>query len=1203
MKEEMSVALIKSLVNIEGKSIAQKELEEILNRDIHENSLGCKISNTHVRIGKVHLDTFYEAQLLFGNAYWSDVFAYYFYKFILHKLCEIKHSKKKPIILYGYETYSTLTLNKTIAFLENEGYKPYLRIYEVKNSRVRYCENATAEKNILEKDPAIFFFVGVSSTLSTFNHMNDALIDKVDKAYENVAKKFCTSIVQVIGNVENKDVKDASVGFIKVGKDDFGKYVECISDDKYLEFAYNGEQKSYYYVSVKSTWYFSESCALCMPSSNFINEYPLIEVNEASVVPTQMIRLNKSKKRTEIEDPIEKLTITTTRAFLDDIDNDKYLYGGHIERNNNHFKYYLRLSRLYFDKKLDIEKWLKKVKKYYKFSTEKTINIIVAPQHYSNTGFINSVNNIIFDGAAHIMGFDIQKEYRSNFKAKYSNYSEIESIVKDLKDFTIKFYYVNDQIVSGASYYRAKSLIRSLFNSIGTNIDIFSGVFVLLNQNSLETRMNYVNTVKTGSEKSFLPYFSYLNLDMPSLRNYDDSCPMCYNRNKFFEIIEKSILDSTILHWQKKIINYTKLSVTEIRENKESIRRGETDFIKLQCENDLWISIKKAYVQIEKTNNTKNKTENFNRDIIIKTIYECIGFRINALTDMKLKVEYLIAYIKIISQALLYYQEDVKKATIFILLKLFNYFLTNFDNNETGPKSVDKLPIGNYFLYLNIEDESLIYDLFRVVVSRLCSVGSSVLLNKERLQLCRKIGQALQEKAKFPQESFDDFLLNSIKKLLCYDKGVSKAIVLGDLLKNLSSNTAKDDMIVKLLIENFDDPNISKRQQTIDDIKKLNKIDVNSRYEKLVTILKNECEKSSRETLEIEIYTPKEEAENTVVNIKNGKTQYVEYKKDFYYYNDTYYVRIGNNYNELKEHISKLKLDKILESELKIIKNAIIILGIKTQNIYDLTRILRYRKEIMEIVQTDFNNDAILKLIMAQDQAKVLSEIKTVTHNQRPLQEFARVFEELCETKVSLNLQRKFLTLYMDTIISIAYKELLKFRKYKLSSIDLENSMFELGYNCLGEKLDYAEKQIKDQYGQKINLSFGLIKDNIFVAFDTKLQKEIKNFLKEKSKILRFHSSNNLCDCYMIIKTLIDNAMNHSTNPTIEVRFLKNSKNNYDLCVFNTINQLKSSPSDKGITLDALEYIFTVKDCQPFLKREIIDNSHFVFIKNFIILE
>jgi len=556
---DISTAFIKSNVVKDGQTLAQKQLEKILDTDIHKKSLGCKISNTHIRIGKVHLDTFYEAQLLFGNAYWTDIFAAYLYRLIIHKVNEIQMTKERPIIIYGYETYSSLTLSKVVSFLERKGYNANIRIYEVKGEHIRYCDKngvGVYDEELLQHNPMVFFFVGISSTLSTFSQMDKALT-KNNLLYSKV-DKYCASVIQVVGNeIDVEDSNDPSKDFLELGHDSFGRYVKSNIEDSYLSFIKGkGNQKAYYYVWAKSGWHKSDDCHLCVPE-NYKDEYPLVEVNEASVVPTQMIRLNQTNEDKCINDPVEELSRDNSRLFINDLNNRKYLYYDHIERNGNHHQYYFRLSRLYHDKKSQIESWLEEVKnsKYaFEFLNNKTVNVIVAPQHFSNTGYVNSVNNIIFDGEAHIIEFDINKEFRSNFKAKYNNYCELEKIISDLHDYTINFYYVNDQIVSGETYYRAKSLVNSLFSKPNNNINVFRGIFVLLDRNSFETRKNYVDKLKNKEGNLYLPYFTYVKIDIPSLRSYNDSCPICYNINKAFEIMDECALDETAYYWQEKVV-------------------------------------------------------------------------------------------------------------------------------------------------------------------------------------------------------------------------------------------------------------------------------------------------------------------------------------------------------------------------------------------------------------------------------------------------------------------------------------------------------------------------------------------------------------------------------------------------------------------------------------------------------------------------
>ena len=44
-----------------------KKLRSILNTNIHENSLGCLIDDTHVKIGDIHMNAFFEARFMFSQ--------------------------------------------------------------------------------------------------------------------------------------------------------------------------------------------------------------------------------------------------------------------------------------------------------------------------------------------------------------------------------------------------------------------------------------------------------------------------------------------------------------------------------------------------------------------------------------------------------------------------------------------------------------------------------------------------------------------------------------------------------------------------------------------------------------------------------------------------------------------------------------------------------------------------------------------------------------------------------------------------------------------------------------------------------------------------------------------------------------------------------------------------------------------------------
>lgn len=76
----------------DGEWICHAKLRQVLETNIHTNQLGCLIPDIHIKVGKVHMDRFYEAQFLFGNSYWMKKFSSYIVHCVTEKF--VKQKKK-----------------------------------------------------------------------------------------------------------------------------------------------------------------------------------------------------------------------------------------------------------------------------------------------------------------------------------------------------------------------------------------------------------------------------------------------------------------------------------------------------------------------------------------------------------------------------------------------------------------------------------------------------------------------------------------------------------------------------------------------------------------------------------------------------------------------------------------------------------------------------------------------------------------------------------------------------------------------------------------------------------------------------------------------------------------------------------------------------------------------------------------------------
>ena len=97
-------------------------------------------------------------------------------------------------------------------------------------------------------------------------------------------------------------------------------------------------------------------------------------------------------------------------------------------RELNHFQYYIdteglfeNASNICVEKEENIskiDKWLEEVREKIKNENRIHFDIIICPEHYSNSGFVKRVNNVVFGGASLVVSINSSKEYRDNCKNK-----------------------------------------------------------------------------------------------------------------------------------------------------------------------------------------------------------------------------------------------------------------------------------------------------------------------------------------------------------------------------------------------------------------------------------------------------------------------------------------------------------------------------------------------------------------------------------------------------------------------------------------------------------------------------------------------------------------------------------------------------------------------------------------------------------------
>ena len=740
-------------------TIFEKYILQVLRNNIQNEAIGCRLEDTHMRLGStIHISRFYEAEILFSNQMFVSRFAYLLFQDIVES-ADFQNAEK--ITVYSYALYSELLVVKLITMLQKKYSKKSFdyAILEreaehrefLHSDRMRYSldfQNVQERKKHFE-DRKIICIVPVNSTLKTHEKLISLL--KEDNG-EKVAKNVILNYALIL-----------------VGSEKENKYWTIDSRKKtFSRVELNIQPMPKYFVLVKVDYQEALGCKMCFPE-NPLNEKPLIEVNASSTIPNQAFGL---QKKSGCEEKISYQRIMQEEENVCVLKNS--LIYSHLQRGQNHFLYYFKTDILFLEHKEKIREWLQTIADEIKFDANE-YSVVFSPAHFSNAGFLELINEVVFQGAALIIRADIDKEYRCNICVKYSNLTNlIQMLGNDTSQkYKIKIYYVDDSIITGRTFYRAKSLALSLTGQYSSNYDnieicVFEKIFVLLDRNSEQSRLQYINgkpgEVKTAEQLQD-HYFAFRTLRISSMRSHGNSCVLCQLEQEAQYLYQISSTRRLAAYWKRSQKKFEKNLLND-KQHELGIKGDsgrDKAFRRMFCTHMAGIVLSERY-----HNNQKENAFKLMLDLLLED-YTCRKKE----SGQEEAFEYFLSYLKIMSRPFIVFNKAIKEA-IFDLLLMLTEMLLSQNRTENFVNCMEKektylLPCREKLKKLRkkiIEDMSLMQkkDFLLLLMKQLTELKSNYFI---RIENIKKMTSFLK---KYEKEGYNDVCSEFYERFLIQTK-------------------------------------------------------------------------------------------------------------------------------------------------------------------------------------------------------------------------------------------------------------------------------------------------------------------------------------------------------------------------------------------------------------------------------------------------
>ncbi|MBD5131121.1 MAG: hypothetical protein HDT28_00780 [Clostridiales bacterium] len=534
---------------------------------------GVRLKPAHVALSVgIHLDTFYQAELLFYNNSIIKNFAILIARDLINKLKNNDYGKSEQngIVVIGYENYSHVLTEQVTYYLEkyadslgigyilgNNNY-PHVayctfagQIDIVSGIKTRVVPKFRLQHLVLDKDenladiqmsdlfvkddngkveaPLFVIVEPIATTSNTILQIRRALRHFSDNA--GVASINYSLIVSAPKH-------DEPEGEYIHGLDILSQYWYKDIDPKIDKFGQIQLKRDYpdeveqvvqYLIHVGSNWHNAHNCPMCD------RDVALDWVDKTSTTTYLIHELLGSSRKgityaLQIGDNKQKEINSDRIGFL----RGNIAYG-HTQTQSNHFLFNLDLKHMLESHvKLaigsrknkvtcrdDVEKWLGTIGK-----DSAAFNILISPLHERNSPFVRMVSEFALKQNIRFIHFDVSSMPRETVRTDFIYVAdEISNIINDNHHNKVNVYYCDDSNVSGESIHRAMLIMKMLLNEAHLaaddygRINLFKGIILFVNRSSYESLQQFVRNPETD-------VYSYINLGVP---NYNTHQGICYD--------------------------------------------------------------------------------------------------------------------------------------------------------------------------------------------------------------------------------------------------------------------------------------------------------------------------------------------------------------------------------------------------------------------------------------------------------------------------------------------------------------------------------------------------------------------------------------------------------------------------------------------------------------------------------------------------